>query len=531
MRRLRRRLQWAVLVAAIGFAFWRVGGRWWRSAAEPDVVVLRLAHMSLDPPVHAAFDRLAEEFCAQHPGVRIVQMPVPMQLYRAWFTTQMIGGNPPDIVEVPPWALADDVLPYVEELSEPLRRPNPANAGTPLAGVPWHDTFLNGMSEQPNFYEQLLGYYSVPMSVITIRIVYNRHLLEDVYGFKGPPRTVAELARQCAAIEARNRAEDRTVLPLIAAGWKAHALLQGVARSCTAGLAQEIDPLATGWNWDDEMSVAFLRGRWSLDAPEIRSALTQMRLVGRHLPPGFMQLTDGDAVFPFIQGRAVFYVALSGEFTTLLSQCDFPLGVTTFPTADTPEARRQAEGNLISMASLGIPRHTPHRDLALAFLQFATSRAGNGEFSKISHWLPAVRGLPIEPKLTGFAAETEGDPPGFSPWLFADPNLTPMLDQNEYRLMAPHGSVDAFVEAIRPTFRPLLHGALARYARRSSALLQRLDIALAARDRLDATGSTEVRDLRDPAHLLEVEVISSIRTAYLREVLAETSAESPAASP
>lgn len=527
MRRLSRRLQLAVVFAAVGLAFWRVGGRWWRAAEASDVVVLRLAHMSLDPPVHAAFERLAARFEAAHPGVRIEQMPVPMQLYRAWFTTQMIGGSPPDIVEVPPWTLADDVLPYIEELSEPLRRPNPANAGTALADTPWHDTFINGMNEQPNFYEQLLGYYSVPMSVITIRIVYNRHLLEDVYGFEHPPRTVAELARQCEAIRARQPAGGPKVLPLIAAGWKAHALLQGVARSCTAGVARELDPLANGWNWDDEMSVAFLRGRWSLDTPEVRSALAQMRLAGRHLPPGFMQLTDGDAVFPFIQGQAVFYVALSGEFTTLLSQCDFPLGVARFPVADTPEARPLAEGNLISMASLGIPRHTPHRELALEFLQFATSQAGNGEFSALSHWLPAVRGLPIEPKLAGFAAETRGDPPGFSPWLFSDPNLTPMLDQNEYRLMEPRGSVDAFVDAVRPSFRPLLHGALARYARRSSQLLQRLDIALAARDRLDAAGATEVRDLRDPAHLLEVEVISTIRTAYLRQVLAETPAKDP----
>lgn len=514
------------VVLLMALASWPVVLRWARHTSQPDIKVLRLAHMSLDPPVHRAFDALVAEFQKTHPNVRIEQMPVPQRLYRTWLSTQLIGGTPPDIVEVPPWAAADDVLPYFEELGDELHQANPANFGTALAETPWHETFINGLREQPNFYEAVLGYYSVPMSVITLRLVYNRELLENTYGFAHPPRTMAELAEQCAVISAHNRETGGRVAPLVVAGWKANSLLQSIARSLTTGLAAELDVLRAGWNWDDERSVAFLRGHWSLESPEIRESFAQMRRLGRHFPPGFQQLTDGDAAFPFMQGQAVFYIALSGEFTTLLAQCEFPLGVVRIPPADDEAAHEVAEGNLISMASLGITRQSPHKELALEFLQFATSHAGNGLFSSVSRWLPGVRGLPTEPQLAGFEANPNGDPPGFSPWLLGDPDLTLFLNQNLHHLVGRDGSVEAFERELTPKFSALVSAGMKRFNRGSNLLLQRLDIALAARDQINAGNAVTAAQLHKADHLFEVEVISTLRTAYMEHALRE-SADAP----
>lgn len=512
----------------LGLAAWPVLLRWTQEVSSPDVIVLRVAHMSLDPPVHRAFDILAAEFQKTHPQVRIKQMPVPQRLYRTWLSTQLIGGTPPDIVEVPPWSAAEDVLPYFVELGDELHQPNPANSGTELAAVPWHETFVNGLRDQPNFYEAVLGYYSVPMSVITLRLVYNRELLEKTYGFKHPPRTMAELHEQCAAIEGRNHATGERVVPLVVSGWKATSLLQSIARSHTAGLAAEIDVLHAGWNWDDERSVAYLRNRWSLESREIRESLEQMRQLGRHFPPGFQAVTDGDAVFPFMQGQAVFYIALSGEYTTLLSQCEFPLGVTLIPRADAKGASEIAEGNLISMASLGITRQSPHRELALEFLRFATSRPGNAMFSAESQWLPGVRGLPTEEKLAGFAASTSGNPPGFSPWLLSDPDLNLFINQNLHHLLGRDGSVEAFEDVLQPAYPSLVAGGMRRFIRKSNLLLQRLDLALAARDRMHAGADDNAVQRAEADHLFEVEVITTLRIAYMQQALreAEASAES-----
>lgn len=509
------------IVLLLALVSWPVVRRQMRRVAEPDVVVLRLAHMSLDPPVHRAFEALAEEFQKTHPHVRIQQMPVPLRLYRTWLSTQLAGGTPPDIVEVPPWAAVEQVMPYFVELGDELHRPNPANAGTELANAPWYETFVNGLRDQPNFYEPVLGYYSVPMSVITLRLVYNRDLLEKTYGLH-PPRTAGELARQCALIEARNRGGEERVIPLVVAGWKADAMLRNVVSSRLAGLSEKFDVLRAGWNWDEESTVAYLRGRWSLESPEVRESLARMRELGRYFPPGFQQLSDGDAAFPFMQGQAVFYVALSGEFTTLLSQCKFPLGVTPIPRADAEHARKIAEGNLISMASLGITRQSAHRELALEFLRFVTSRAGNEKFSALSNWLPSVRGLPTAPSLAGFSPETKGDPPGFGPWLLGDPDITQFINQNLHHLLSANGSVQEFEAVLAPNFSDLVHGAVNRFNRRSDQLLQRLDIALAARDCLNAGPETSPEKQVEADHLFEVEVISTLRTAYMQNALRET---------
>lgn len=491
--------------------------------------VLRVSHVNLDPPGRAAFDALAAEFAARHPGVRVEPMPVPGTIYRPWLHTQFIGGTPPDVVEVPAWTLPEEALTYLVELGPFLRQPNPANAGTALAAAPWRDTFVMGLGEQPNFYESILGYYSVPASVVTLRLVYNRHLLHDVYGFKAAPRTVGELAAQCAVIAARNRDESVLILPLVGAGWKARGMLTGIAKSCTASLHRGLDPLAAGWNWDDEAAVAYLRGRWSWTTPAVHDALEQMRTVGRFLPGGATQLKEAEASFPFIQGRAVFYVAVSGEFTTLLSQCDFPLGVTRLPAADTAEARPLAEGNFVPLASLGIAQASPHRALALEFLQFLTSQAGNERFSALSNWLPGIRGVTLPPRLEGFAPVTRGDPPGFSPWLMNESRLLLLLEQETHRLIQHAGSVADFQGAVAPAYGDLLRVALTRHDQRSSLMQQRLDVALAAHDRLTAAG---IRDdaLRDPAHLWEVEVLAATRSAYHQSALEETSA-APAPSP
>lgn len=509
------------IVLVMALAAWPVLQRWVRRASEPDTTVLRVAHMSLDPPVHRAFDALAAEFQKTHPHVRIEQMPVPQRLYRTWLSTQLIGGTPPDIVEIPPWSAAEEVLPYFVELGEVLHRPNPANAGSPLADTPWHETFVNGLREQPNFYEVVLGYYSIPMSVITVRLVYNRDLLEKKYGFTHPPRTLSELALQCSAIEARNKLAGEAFVPLVVAGWKAENLLQSIARSRTATLAADLDPLHAGWNWDDERSVAYLRGRWSLTTPEIRESFVQMRELGRRFPPGFQSMTDGDAVFPFMQGQAVFYIALSGEYTTLLAQCDFPLGVTPIPRAAATGSGKIAEGNLVSMASLGITRRSPHRELALKFLQFAASYRGNTLFSSLSQWLPAVRGLPVEKELEGFTADTGGDPPGFSPWLLNDPDLQLFMRQNLHVLLGRERSVEEFEAVLQPVYPSLVRSAMWKTIRKSNQLLQRLDIALAARDRLNANPDTGPDALRAADHLFEVEVISTLRTAYMQQALRE----------
>jgi len=483
--------------------------------------ILRIAHTNIDPAVREAFATIAREFMASRPGVEVRITDVPITLYRPWLHTQFTGGTPPDIVEAPGWLTPDDALAYLEELGPWLRRPNPENHGTPLADVAWRDTFLTGLNEQPNYYESILGHYSVPASIMTLRLVFNRDLHARILGPAGPPRTVQDLARACDRITRHGL--DQDVIPLAAAGTGARILLTSIMRSCTVSLHRDLDPLAAGWNWDDEAIIAYLQGRWDWDTPAVQTALHQMREAGRHLSPGAFQMRAADASFPFMQGSAVYYVAGSNEFTTLLKQCAFPLGVVRLPVGGVSGAGTMAEGNFVPMASLAITRASPNRDLAIEFLHFLTSQEGNRRFSTLSDWLPGVRGVEPDERLADFAADTTGDPPGFSFWLMNDTRLLGLLDREIHRLIRYQGSVEDFRNAVEPSYRQLLRLTLERYSQRITLMQQRLDIALGAQDRLHALDRAP-EGLRETDSLWEVQVLSTLRAARHRHALGETAA-------
>lgn len=491
------------------------------SAAACAERVLRVAHVNLDPPVRAAFDEVARDFEALRPGVRVEQLPVPLRIYHAWQRTQLVGGTPPDLMELLPSVREEDLVQYYRDLTPELFAPNPHNAGTELAGRPWRETFVTNLGEKPNFIASLLRYYSVPSSVVTWRLVYNETLLRDEFGIAAPPRTVAELAEQCDRIVRLNRERGLNIVPLVAENWKGRALLMGIARSATASLQRALDPLGSYYNWDDEIAAAFLLGRWSFETPAWRDALAQMRAAGRHLPGGFLQLADGDASFKFIQGRAVFFVAVSREFTNLLDQCRFSLGVADLPRADSAGARPIAEGNVLSLANLAIPHASRQPDLALDFMRFLTSQAGNRRFADRSRWLPAVQGVAVAEELASLSPNRAGDPPGFAPWMIGPSGTDMLINRELHTLLNPGGSVESFLAAIGPQWRGSLVGGLRRMQQNNRRLIEQLDVILGARDRLETQSSPVHGDAGSgSAGLFETLAVLELQSAYYDLVLA-----------
>jgi len=489
------------------------------AAARAEERVLRVAHVNLDPPVRAAFDEVARAFEAQRPGVKVEQIAVPLRMYHAWQRTQLVGGTPPDLMELLPSVREEDLVQYYRDLTPALLASNPHNDGTSLADRPWRETFVTNLGETPNFVSTLLRYYSVPGSIVTWRLVYNEALLRDEFGLAAPPRTVTELAAQCDHIARVSRQRGLGVVPLVAENWKGRALLMGIARSATASLQLALDPLGTYYNWDDELAAAFLLGRWSFDTPAWRDALAQMRAVGRHLPGGFLQLADGDGSFKFTQGRAVFFVAVSREFTNLIDQCEFSLGVADLPQADSPGARPVAEGNVLSLASLAVTQASQQPALALDFLHFLTSQAGNRRFAARSRWLPAVQGIAPAPELQRLAPNRRGDPPGFAPWMIGASGTDLLVNRELHVLLSHGGSVEEFLAAVRPQWRDnLIHG-LRRMVQNNRRLIEQLDVMLGAGDRLEAPAFGEDGIMSGNDALFETQAVIELRNAYYNLML------------
>ena len=63
-------------------------------------VTIRFAHFELEVGVREALDSLARTYEREHPHVNVEQIAVPQQFYKQWIRTQLVGGIPPDIIEV-----------------------------------------------------------------------------------------------------------------------------------------------------------------------------------------------------------------------------------------------------------------------------------------------------------------------------------------------------------------------------------------------------------------------------------------------
>lgn len=94
--RMRQRAAAAVLVGALGAAGLAACGDDGGTSAEP--VSLRMAIWSANEDHLALFDEIADEYLADNPEVSAVDFdPLPFDTYTTALTTQIAGGNAPDL--------------------------------------------------------------------------------------------------------------------------------------------------------------------------------------------------------------------------------------------------------------------------------------------------------------------------------------------------------------------------------------------------------------------------------------------------
>ncbi len=483
-----------------------------------DDQTLRIAHTHAFPAVIAGFDRLAREYERHHPGVKIEQIVIPQRSYTAWLRTRLVGEVAPDIVELSGWMDdAADYARYYRDLTPELLAPNPYNRGTELEAVRWRDTFLTGIPEVPNYFQTLLAYHSVPGSFITYRLIYNEELMRR-FGFDRPPLTAPELAEMGASIARQAREQSLQIIPVATENENGRTLLEGVIRSATQETLLKIDPYGNYWNWDDEVSAAFLLGRWSLRTPEVTRGIDAMGQLGRVLPPGFLQVGKGEGTFLFMQGKAVFLLAPSYEFTMFREHCRFSLGIARVPATLSPADHLNAEGNVFPIANLGIVKAGDKQAIALDFLRYFGSREGNRLFTETGLWLPAITGLVPRPEIAEFAPAISGRPPGLAIWLFGKADYF-LVNQRLHELVGPDGSTERFISGLESPFRASQVHALRKRTTLTRDIGKRLDTVLAALDRLKVHGEDAATLQRNEAQILESQIIFDSRAAYFELVL------------
>lgn len=478
---------------------------WKRShrEADPDKVVLRLAHWQLEPPVRAAFEKIAELYMREHPDVTVEIIAVPERTYSQWFMTRLIGGFAPDLIEIRSNGDSALISRYFIPLTESIDQPNPYNAGTALADTPWRNTFIDGLANDMAYHPQLLDYYAVPVSQFTTRIIYNRTLWREILGNTPHPKTYEEFVAMCERFSAEAANKGRAVLPFVSSKYHATAVYNRLFSSQTQKFTERVQGSPLYAYTQLNLGLDYLRGVWNFDTPEFVSGLSAMRHVSTYFQSGYEQLSREDGGFRFLQGTALMIYTGSWDYASYSSQAQFELGVFDLPIPEPGSpgfgewvAGQPSEGDVSTSAAFSVARQSKHPAQAVDFLQFLTSERGNRIFAQASGWLPAIVGVEPEPDIVPFHPQIRGVRNGVNlSTLGSSSNAGRVIENSRHKLLGPQGSVDAYREHLNQTLGPALREDVTRAHIQQRKVLQRQDSVVAAYVDL-SSGSNDTERLK-----------------------------------
>lgn len=450
-----------------------------------DRVTIRLAQWQLEGTVRDAIDRIIARYEQLRPGVKVEQIAVPDSVYLPWVQTQLVGGTAPDMVEYS-WVWPG-IARYFQEMDDVVTQPNPYNRGTPLEGVPWRDTIVDGMTNPDSFVRALNHYYGITVTSHTPRLVYNRALLRAITGRDEPPATYREFLEVCAAITAYARARGEALVPLATSRDSYPFLMYSIMSNATTRLAEAQDWSHALKITDPEVALDYLRGEWSFDSPAIVAGLRQLRTLGEVSTPGFLQRDRNAALTDFVNQRAVMAVVPSWDASSLLQMCPFAIGAFRYPypREDDPEFGAYArgpfsEGQVLTGMGFYVNRRTRHRAEVIDFLHFLTSVEGSRMFTEISNWQPATVGVKPSAFAAEFAQVTEGNYWNVSFLTLSGADADRYLRGELDELWGVHGSAAAYRAAIAPGLAERIRSDVSRAVRAGVQNIMREDAQAAA---------------------------------------------------
>ena len=391
-----------------------------RAAVElPGTCTIHIGHLQLESGVREGLDTMAADYHRLHPEVFVVQDAIPESTYGQWVTCQLLGRRAPDILEVGVGLTANLWKNYYGRYFLPttalVGRPNPYNAGTPLAGMSLRATFRDGMKGSYN--EDLQEYVSIPLSQTAVRVFYNRGLLRQLTGLDKPPADYRGFLECCARIRAQTDAQGQPYTPIASSRYHYAYWESALFDPITYRSLYRSDGNRDAKTGKEELFAAFHSGRLDMHHPAVAAKFTMAREVSQYFQPGFTGLTRDDALMLFARGGAVFMTTGTWEIGSLLEQAKgkLEIGVADFPETrpDDPEFGAMVAGPRYESAgsfglAFSVTRTSAHPEVAQDFLLYCASQKANEKLNKIMNWPPAIRGTEASETLQGFDPHLEG---------------------------------------------------------------------------------------------------------------------------
>lgn len=268
---------------------------------------------------------------------------------KAALQTRMVGGNPPDSFQVHGGAELIDS--YVKTgMMEPITK------------------YLNAWGVRSQFNKQVLDMcsyngeiYSIPLDVQRGNVLwYNKNILRkyDIV----PPKTISELLMACRKLAGHG------VVPLSLGDknkWEATHLFETI-------LVARMGPMKYNGLWKNQTSF---------NDPDISGAFTDFKQCIQYVNKDHATLTWQDATKMVASGKAAFNIMgdwAEGYFKTLGGTPGKSFGWVPL-------------GNnfMVITDSFGLPKGSPHRQGAMAWLATISSIAGQDTFNMVKGSIPA----------------------------------------------------------------------------------------------------------------------------------------------
>ena len=471
-----------------------------KQMADPDHVKIRFAHWQLEGSLREAFDAIVSDYEKLHPGVQVEQMAIPEKIAKNWARTQLVGGTAPDIIQLGSgMGTNEEILArYFKPLGAEVDQPNPYNAGTDLAGVPWRETFIDGLSSTTNYSAALLDYFGVPNSMFTFRMYYNRDLWKAVTGDAPTPENFEDFVEICRRTSEYRLPGGERLLPIAGSKYNAPYVMNALFESQTQKLRLSLDSFHNLAPSGSSIALSYLEDKWSWDTPGVQSGLELMARAGKHMQAGFLSLGRDDALFYFAQQRALMISTGSWDASSLRVQVPFDMGVfrIPLPSPDDPKygefvQGRTSEAGAETSTTFGITKESKHPEVALDFLHFLTSKNSNAKFSKLSGWLPSVVGVPLGEDIAPFEPITEGYTTGFAPDLGIGANTSRLFNNNLYELVGPNGSVSQFSSRMKAGYKDALLADLRLSFRNQGRSAAAKDLTIGTHQMIERNGGAD----------------------------------------
>lgn len=454
MERCLRLAAVALLAACFITAAYRAVTLSLRDAGLTGEIIIRIGHYQLEPGLQKAIDAIARLYEEENPGVQVVQMAIPENIYSSWLTTQLVGQTAPDILELDTARInAEKMARYFSPISLETEVPNPYNHGTLLENTPWRNTFVDGLTSTPAFNPALAEVFGVNLTMQSVRLFVNLDLLESLTGQRSLPRNFDDFLALCDSISQASAPDGRAIVPIAGSRYNGPLLIDRLFASQTQQLMVDMDQLRTlGGVPGQDMAIALLQDRFSLRSEEIQAGLELVRTMAAHMQPGFSQLRREDAMFYFLQGRAVMIAATSSDAPTLRGEIPFEVSVEDIPLPESGHPRfgtgilgrpSDAQSTLVTF---GLVNFSKNQAQALDFLQFLTSKRINQKFAEISHWLPSIAGVAPALEMEAFYPELGTSPTaGFNLRFGGNmPDANRVYQTGLFHLVNQAGSVEDF---------------------------------------------------------------------------------------